>query len=73
MLFIGTNVSQARARREGAETRTVRRLSQEALAKRAGISRGYLARREIGRHDPTVTTVRKLAKALDVPVMALLE
>lgn len=53
--------------------RTVRRLSQEALAKCAGISRGYLARLEIGRHDPTVTTVRKLAKALDVPVMALLE
>jgi transcriptional regulator with XRE-family HTH domain len=53
--------------------RTVRRLSQEALAKRAGISRGYVARLEIGRHDPTVTTVRKLAKALGVPVMALLE
>jgi transcriptional regulator with XRE-family HTH domain len=53
--------------------RTVRKLSQEALAKRAGISRGYLARLEIGRHDPTVTTLRKLAKALGVPVTALLE
>lgn len=53
--------------------RMVRNLSQEALAKRAGISRGYLARLEIGRHDPTVTTVRKLAKALGVPVVKLLE
>jgi transcriptional regulator with XRE-family HTH domain len=52
--------------------RTARKLSQEALAKRAGISRGYLARLEIGRHDPTVTMLRKLAKALGVPVTALL-
>jgi transcriptional regulator with XRE-family HTH domain len=53
--------------------RTARKLSQEALAERAGISRGYLARLEIGRHDPTLTTLRKLAKALGVPVTKLLE
>ena len=50
-----------------------RRLSQEALAAKAGVSRGYLARLEIGRHDPTVGTVEKLAKALRVKVADLLK
>lgn len=43
-------------------------LSQEGLARKAGLSLGYIARLEIGRHDPTVSTVRKLAKALGVSV-----
>jgi len=47
--------------------------SQEQLAKRAGISRGYLARLETGRHDPTLTMIEKLAKALGVRVTKLLE
>ncbi len=53
--------------------REKRGLSQEALAKKAGISRGYLARLEIGRHDPTITMLRKIARALGVPVGELLE
>jgi transcriptional regulator with XRE-family HTH domain len=44
------------------------KISQEKLAARSGISRGYLARLETGRHDPTITTLEKLAKALKVPV-----
>ena len=48
-------------------------MTQAALAKNAGLSRGYLARVEIGRHEPTLTTLRKLAKTLGVPVTALLE
>ena len=48
-------------------------LSQEALASKAKISREYLARLEAGRHDPTVGTLRRLAKALGVPVTELLE
>ena len=50
-----------------------RTLTQRALAKKAGLSRGYLARVETGRHEPTLTTLRKLAKALGVPVTKLLE
>lgn len=50
-----------------------RAMTQEALAKKAGISRAYLARMETGRHEPTLTTLRKLAKALGVAVTALLE
>jgi transcriptional regulator with XRE-family HTH domain len=49
------------------------KISQEELAARSGISRGYLARLETGRHDPTITTLEKLAKALNVPVGKLLK
>ena len=47
-------------------------LTQEALAGRAGISRGYLARLETGRHEPTLTMLRRLAKALKVKTVELL-
>jgi hypothetical protein len=41
--------------------------------KTAALVGGLLVRLEIGCHDPTVTTLRKLAKALGVPVTVLLE
>ncbi len=41
-------------------------LSQEALAKRAGIGRVTLARIELGIQDPTVGTLERLARALGV-------
>jgi transcriptional regulator with XRE-family HTH domain len=50
-----------------------RSLTQEALALKAGLSRTYLARLETARQDPTLSTLTKLAKALGVPVTALLE
>jgi transcriptional regulator with XRE-family HTH domain len=53
--------------------RESRGLTQEALAQRAGISRAYLARLEMGRHDPHLSRLRKLAKALGVKVGRLLE
>jgi len=53
--------------------REARAFSQEELAKRAGISRGYLARLETARQDPTLSTLEKLAKALRVKVGRLLE
>jgi transcriptional regulator with XRE-family HTH domain len=53
--------------------REKRGLSQEELAGRAGLSRGYLARLETGRHEPTLTTLGKLAKALRVKIGALVE
>ena len=52
--------------------RVRRGFSQEVLARKARISRGYLARLEIGRHDPTVGTLQRLARALAVPVTKLL-
>ena len=53
--------------------RTKRGLTQTALAKKAGISREYLVRLEIGQQDPTLGTMTKLAKALKVPVVELLQ
>jgi transcriptional regulator with XRE-family HTH domain len=47
--------------------------TQPVLAKRAGVSAGYLARLETHRHDPKLSTLVKLAKALGVPVTELLE
>ena len=55
------------------DLRAKRELTQERLAKRADISRAYLARLEIGRHDPPLSTLTKLAKALKVKVAKLLE
>ncbi len=48
-------------------------ITQEDLAKKAGLSLGYIGRLEIGRHDPSLSTLVKLAKALKVKVERLLE
>jgi len=48
-------------------------LTQEELAEKAGVSRAYLSRLEIGRHDPPLSLLRKLAKALRVKAGRLVE
>lgn len=53
--------------------RTKREMTQQALATKAGISLGYLARLEIGMHEPKVVTLRKVARALAVPLAELLD
>ena len=50
-----------------------RGLTQAELAAKAGISRGYLARLETARQDPTVTTLERLARALRVKASRLLD
>ena len=55
------------------ELRAKRKLSQRGLAEASGVSREYIARIELGQHDPTVSTLVKLAKALGVKPGALLE
>ena len=52
--------------------REARGLTQEALAEKAHWSRGYLARVETGRYEPSLTMLAKVAKALRVPVAELL-
>ena len=49
-----------------------RDLSQAALAKRSGLTREFIARLELGEHDPSLSTLAKLAKALKVPLSSLL-
>lgn len=53
--------------------RTERRMSQMDLAVEAGISQGFLAMIETKRKIPTIMTVFKLAKALNVRASALME
>jgi len=55
------------------ELRAAKGMTQVQLAKRAKVTRGYLAQLEAGhKTNPSLPTLRKLAKALDVPVTELL-
>jgi transcriptional regulator with XRE-family HTH domain len=53
--------------------RQARKLSQEALADRAGVHRTEISLFENGRRQPLLETLTKLAGALDVPVGMLTE
>jgi transcriptional regulator with XRE-family HTH domain len=49
-------------------------LSQLALAKRARVAQAYISEMEAGqKKNPGIETLRKIAKALGVPVSELLE
>ncbi len=52
--------------------RNDKHLSQEELADRASINRGYMSDLENGRYSATVITIGKLAEALEVEPAALL-
>lgn len=56
---------QALTRARGSET-------QESLAAKAGVSVFTISRLESGRHEPTLTTLAKLAGALDIDIEELL-
>jgi transcriptional regulator with XRE-family HTH domain len=53
--------------------RQARRLSQEALAERAGIHRTQISLFESGQRQPLLETLLRLAGALEVPVTMLIE
>ena len=55
------------------EWRERRGLTQEQLAAKARISRGFLARLETARHDPKLSTLEKIAAALKVDIAKLLK
>ncbi len=68
--------NQTMQRRLAASLKRLRRnegLTQERLAKKARLTLGYVARLEIGYHDPKLSTLTKLAKALKVKVAELVE
>lgn len=56
-----------------AQLRLQRGWSQAELARRAETSQSYIGRLETGNIDPQLSTVRKIAQALGVPVSALVE
>jgi ribosome-binding protein aMBF1 (putative translation factor) len=47
--------------------------SQAELAKRADTSQPYIARLEMNRVDPQLSTLRKIARALGVPAATLMQ
>ena len=54
------------------EIRTRRFLTQEELAERAGVSPATIVRVERNQAEPHISTMRKLAEALDVDPTELL-
>jgi transcriptional regulator with XRE-family HTH domain len=62
-------------RRFGKRIRQVRKgkgVTQEALANSAGIDRAYMSGIELGRHNPGILHVYKIARALKVSPKELL-
>lgn len=53
--------------------RKVRGMSQETLAFEAGIQRNYVSLIKLGRNQPTITTVFKLASALSIKPAKLIQ
>jgi transcriptional regulator with XRE-family HTH domain len=54
--------------------RTGRELTKRALAKRAKVTEAYVSQLESGmRRNPSLPVLKRLAKALGVPVTKLLE
>jgi transcriptional regulator with XRE-family HTH domain len=50
------------------QLRAERGITQAVLARQAGVTLSYIGRLETGRHDPRLSTLTKLAKALKVRV-----
>jgi len=51
-----------------------RKLTQESLARRLGVTREHVAKIELGLiRSPRIETRRRLAKALGVPIVELLD
>ena len=48
--------------------RSAKRLSLDALAERTLLSQSYLSMIESNKREPTLSTIGKIAKALEVPV-----
>jgi len=46
-------------------------MSQEQLGLEADVQRNFISLIELGQNQPTITTLFKLAKALNVPASAL--
>jgi transcriptional regulator with XRE-family HTH domain len=61
---LGTNLKAARKRLG---------LTQEQVAERSGVHATEISRIEAGKRDPQVSTLRRLAKAVEVPPGQLLD
>ena len=64
MTALGPNLREARERLE---------LTQEQVAERSGVHAGEISRIEAGKRDPQVSTVERLAKAVEMKPGQLLD
>jgi len=48
-------------------------MTQEQLASKAEVSREYIVRLEAAKHDPTLSVLERIAKALKVDIAKLLK
>jgi transcriptional regulator with XRE-family HTH domain len=55
------------------EARTKLGLTQEQVAERSGVQAGEVSRIESGKRDPQLSTILKLAKAVELPPGRLLD
>lgn len=55
------------------DLRKSKKLSQEALSKKAGLDRTYVGKIERGEKSPSLHTIEKLANILDVEVSEFFE
>ena len=53
------------------EQRKIRNLSQEALAFESGLDRTYISLIELGQRSPTLDTMQKIARALEIEISVL--
>ena len=51
----------------------MRGMSQEDLAAESGVGRSFIAKLELGRNQPTLTTLFRLSPPLDMSAHALVE
>ncbi|HWP35464.1 MAG TPA: helix-turn-helix transcriptional regulator [Thermodesulfobacteriota bacterium] len=63
---------RARRRLRLREARERAGLTQEELAARAGLTQSHISRLELGKYEPTLATLERLAKALRIPLAHLL-
>jgi transcriptional regulator with XRE-family HTH domain len=64
VVYVGDRLKALRIRRA---------LTQEELAQRAGLSKNAVNRLEVDKAEPRMSTLRKLARALDVDPAELIE
>jgi len=66
-------MSPKRLSRVITQLRTAKRMTQRTLADKAKVTPGYIAQLEMGlRKNPSLVVLKRLAKALDVPLTELL-
>jgi len=73
MLITGMNKISTKLGQNLKKIRTQKKMSQGDIARNLGVDRGYISNIENGKKNPTLATVDKLAKALDVPANELLK